>query len=54
MKARTVAGRGEEGPLCDPESELYYWERARESSASITINGMGKKKMKTRARGDYY
>ena len=28
-KARTVVGRGEEGPLCDPGSE-FYWEGARE------------------------
>ena len=33
---------GEESPLYDPRSGLYYWEG--ESSASITINGMGKKK----------
>ena len=39
--ACTVVGRGEEGPLYDPGSELYYWEG--ESIASI-INGMGKKK----------
>ena len=35
-------GRGEGSPLYDPGSELYYWEG--ESSASITINGMGKRK----------
>ena len=34
-------GRGEGIPLYDPGSELYYWEG--ESSASITINGMGKR-----------
>ena len=33
-------GRGEEGPLCDPGSELL---RERESNAGI-INGMGRKK----------
>ena len=33
---------GEGSPLYDPESELYYWEG--EIRASITINGMGKKK----------
>ena len=35
-------GRGEGNPLYDPGSELYYWEG--ESSASITINGKGKRK----------
>ena len=35
-------GRGEESPLDDPGSELYYCEG--ESSASVTMNGMGKKK----------
>ena len=35
-------GEGEGSPLYDPGSELYYWEV--ESSASITINGMGKRK----------
>ena len=35
-------GRGEGSPLYDPVSELYYWEG--ESSASITINGMEKRK----------
>ena len=33
---------GEGSPLYDPGSELYCWEG--ESSASITINGMGKRK----------
>ena len=33
---------GEESPLYDPRSELYYWEG--ESNASITINGIGKRK----------
>ena len=42
IKARTVVERGEGSPLYDPGSELYYWED--ESSASITINGMGKRK----------
>ena len=31
---------GKGSPIYDPGSELYYWEG--ESSASITINGMGK------------
>ena len=35
-------GMGEGSPLYDPGSELYYWEG--ESSASITINGVGKRK----------
>ena len=26
MKARTVVGRGEEGPLCDPGSELLQFK----------------------------
>ena len=29
MKARTVVGRGEEGPLCDPGSELLLGRRAK-------------------------
>ena len=29
MKARAVVGRGEEGPLCDPGSELLLGGRAR-------------------------
>ena len=29
MKARTVVGRGEEGPLCDPGSELLLGGSAR-------------------------
>ena len=29
MKARTVVGRGEEGPLWDPGSELLLGGRAR-------------------------
>ena len=33
---------GEGSALYDPGSELHYWEG--ESSASITINGMGKRK----------
>ena len=41
-KARTVVGRGEEGPLCDPGSELLSGGRGRESGARI-INGMKKK-----------
>ena len=36
-----IAGRGEEGPLCDPGSEVYYSEGGRESSARV-INGMEK------------
>ena len=28
MKARTVVGKGEEGPLCDPGSELILGGRA--------------------------
>ena len=35
-------GMGEGTPLYDHGSELYYWEG--ESSARITINGMGKRK----------
>ena len=41
IRAGTVVGRGEGSPLYDSGSELYYWEG--ESSASITINGMGKR-----------
>ena len=29
MKARTVVGRGEEGPLCDPGSEVLLEGRGR-------------------------
>ena len=35
-------GRGEGSPLYDPGSKSYYWEG--ESNASITINGMRKRK----------
>ena len=42
IRACTVVGTVEGSPLYDPGFELYYWEG--ESSASITINGMGKKK----------
>ena len=35
-------GREEGSLLYDPGSELYYWQG--ESSASITTNGMGKRK----------
>ena len=42
FRACTVVEMGEGSPLYDPGSELYYWEG--ESSASITINGMGKRK----------
>ena len=41
-RACTVVRMGEGSPLYDPGSEVYYWEG--ESSASITINGMGKRK----------
>ena len=44
-KARTVVGRGEKSPLCDPGSEPLRTWRERESSAR-TINGMKKKKKK--------
>ena len=37
-------GRGEGSPLYDPGSKLYYWEG--ESNAIITINEMGKRKVK--------
>ena len=33
---------GEESPLYDPGSKLYYWES--ESNARITLSGMGKRK----------
>ena len=42
IRACTVVGMGEESPVYHPGSELYYWEG--ENSASITINGMGKRK----------
>ena len=42
MKARTVVGRGEKGPLCDPGSDLLLGGRARVSAR--IINGMQKKK----------
>ena len=47
MKARTVVGRGEKGPLCDPGSELRTTGREHESIESATIvNGMQKKTKK--------
>ena len=42
-KARTVVGRGEEDPLCDPGSELPRTGGEHESSARI-ISGMPKRK----------
>ena len=43
IRAGTAVGRGEGSPLYDPGSDLYYyWEG--ESIASITTNGMGKRK----------
>ena len=42
IRACTVVGMGEGSRLYDPGSELYYW--GGESSASITINGMGKRR----------
>ena len=47
VKARTYrnVGRGEEGPLCDPGSELLLGGREGESSAG-RINGMKKEKKK--------
>ena len=45
MKARAEEGMGEEGPLCDPGSELLLSAgKGRESSAMI-MNGMKKKKV---------
>ena len=41
-RACTAGGMGEGSPLYDPGSELYYCEG--ESSAGVTINGMGKRK----------
>ena len=47
MKARTVVGRrGEDGPLCDPGSELLLGGRQGESSSARMINGMEKKRRK--------
>ena len=46
MKARTVVGKGEEGLLCDPGSEILLGGneggRKGESSARL-LNGMKKK-----------
>ena len=42
MKTYTVVGREEEGPLCDPGSELLLGGREGERSARI-INGIRKK-----------
>ena len=42
IRAGAVVGRGERSPLYGPGPKLYYWEG--ESNASITINGMGKRK----------
>ena len=41
MKARTIAGRGEEGPLCDPGSEFLLGASVRYSAR--ILNGMEKK-----------
>ena len=42
IRACRVVRMGEGSSLYDVGSELYYWEG--ESSAIITINGMGKRK----------
>ena len=42
IRACNVVCEGERSPPYDPGSELCYWEG--ESSSSITINGMGKRK----------
>ena len=42
----SVVGRRQEGPLCDPGSELLLGGREGESCARI-INGMKKKKKKS-------
>ena len=42
-------GGREEGPLCDPGSELLLGGRARDDSASI-INGIKKEKNKTKQK----
>ena len=42
-----MVGRWEEGPLCDPGSELLYWEGGREARKSAwIIDGMEKKNKK--------
>ena len=42
MKARTVVGRGEEDPLCDPGSELLLGGRQGEENSAKIIDGMKK------------
>ena len=46
MKARTVMGRGEKGPLCDPGSELQLGGSARVSAR--IINRWDEEKIKRR------
>ena len=41
-RAGAVVGRGEGSPLYDPRSKSNSWEG--EGNASITMNGMGKRK----------
>ena len=50
LKARTVVGRGEEGPLCDPGSELLLGgtEGGRESCEDNKRDG---KKRKEKSSG---
>ena len=43
MKARTVVGRGEEGPLCDAGSELLLTGKEGEGIVRV-INGTKKNK----------
>ena len=45
MKARDVVGRGKEGPICDPGSELLLILGREHESSARKINGMKKKKM---------
>ena len=50
MKARTVMGKGEKSPLCDPGSELLLGGSARESSARIINEMEGDKKKSARIK----
>ena len=44
IKARTVMGRGEEGPLYNPGSELLNTTGRESESSARMINGMKKNK----------
>ena len=52
MKARTVVGRGEEGPPCDPGSELLTTGMEGEEISAGIIKGDGKEEKRKKTKKD--